>query len=68
MDYLIGDLQGCCDPLEQLLATVDFSPSRDRIHLLGDLVNRGPQSLPVLQRLASLAAKRCQGSQGSEGD
>jgi bis(5'-nucleosyl)-tetraphosphatase (symmetrical) len=54
MDYLIGDLQGCCDPLDHLLATVDFSPSRDRIHLLGDLVNRGPQSLPVLQRLMAL--------------
>ena len=54
MDYLIGDLQGCCDPLEQLLATIDFSPSRDRIHLLGDLVNRGPRSLAVLQRLTSL--------------
>jgi bis(5'-nucleosyl)-tetraphosphatase (symmetrical) len=54
MDYLIGDLQGCCDPLEHLLATVDFSPSRDRIHLLGDLVNRGPQSLAVLRRLMAL--------------
>ena len=60
MDYLIGDLQGCCDPLEHLLATIDFSPSRDRIHLLGDLVNRGPQSLPVLQRLVALGdAAQC---------
>jgi len=60
MDYLIGDLQGCCDPLDQLLATLDFSPSRDRIHVLGDLVNRGPQSLAVLQRLAALGdAAQC---------
>ena len=60
MDYLIGDLQGCCDPLEELLATIDFSPSRDRIHVLGDLVNRGPQSLPVLRRLAALGdAAQC---------
>ena len=60
MDYLIGDLQGCCDPLEHLLATIDFSPSRDRIHLLGDLVNRGPQSLAVLQRLMALGdAAQC---------
>jgi len=60
MDYLIGDLQGCCDPLDRLLATIGFSPSRDRIHLLGDLVNRGPQSLPVLERLASLGdAAQC---------
>jgi len=54
MDYLIGDLQGCCDPLDQLLATIGFSPSRDRIHVLGDLVNRGPQSLPTLARLHGL--------------
>ena len=60
MDYLIGDLQGCCDPLDRLLATIDFSPSRDRIHVLGDLVNRGPQSLAVLQRLAGLGdAAQC---------
>ena len=60
MDYLIGDLQGCCDPLQHLLDTLDFSPSRDRIHLLGDLVNRGPQSLAVLQRLEALGdAARC---------
>jgi bis(5'-nucleosyl)-tetraphosphatase (symmetrical) len=60
MDYLIGDLQGCRDPLDRLLATVGFSPSRDRIHLLGDLVNRGPQSLQVIERLRELGdAAQC---------
>ena len=60
MDYLIGDLQGCCDPLDRLLATIGFSPSRDRIHVLGDLVNRGPQSLPTLARLHDLGdSARC---------
>ncbi|MDI1258255.1 symmetrical bis(5'-nucleosyl)-tetraphosphatase [Aquabacterium sp.] len=54
MIYLVGDLQGCCDPLERLLATIDFSPSRDRLYFLGDLVNRGPDSLGVLKRLRSL--------------
>lgn len=53
MHYLIGDLQGCCDAFDRLLATLDFSPSRDRLHLLGDLVNRGPASLQVLERLAT---------------
>ncbi len=52
MIYLIGDLQGCCDAFERLLATLDFSPSRDHVYLLGDLVNRGPCSLKVLERLA----------------
>ena len=54
MDFLIGDLQGCCDPLDRLLLTLDFSPSRDRLFLLGDLVNRGPDSLGVLRRLRAL--------------
>jgi bis(5'-nucleosyl)-tetraphosphatase (symmetrical) len=52
MIYLVGDLQGCCDAFEQLLAHIAFSPSRDRLYLLGDLVNRGPCSLQVLERLA----------------
>lgn len=51
MNYLIGDVQGCCGALDRLLAKVGFSPSRDRIYLLGDLVNRGPQSLETLRRL-----------------
>jgi bis(5'-nucleosyl)-tetraphosphatase (symmetrical) len=53
MIHLIGDLQGCCDAFDRLLAEIDFSPSRDRLVALGDLVNRGPASLRVLERLAS---------------
>lgn len=51
MVHLIGDLQGCDRALARLLEAIDFSPSRDRIVVLGDLVNRGPASLAVLQRL-----------------
>jgi bis(5'-nucleosyl)-tetraphosphatase (symmetrical) len=53
MIYLVGDVQGCDDALARLLADCGFSPSRDRIVVLGDLVNRGPQSLAVLRRLRS---------------
>ena len=54
MDYLVGDLQGCCDAFERLLAEIGFSPSRDRLVVLGDLVNRGPDSLGTLKRLRDL--------------
>jgi len=54
MIYLVGDLQGCCNPFERLLQTIDFSPSRDHVYVLGDLVNRGPDSLGVLRRLREL--------------
>lgn len=56
MRYLIGDLQGCRDALTRLLDEIDFSPSRDHLHLLGDLVNRGPSSLGVLQCLRKLGS------------
>ncbi|MES2581956.1 MAG: symmetrical bis(5'-nucleosyl)-tetraphosphatase [Pseudomonadota bacterium] len=49
--YLIGDLQGCDAALQDLLDTLDFSPSRDTLYVLGDLVNRGPDSAAVLRRL-----------------
>ena len=52
--YLIGDVQGCNEPLDRLLHTLDFSPSRDTLYLLGDLVNRGPDSLGVLRRMVAL--------------
>ena len=52
--YMIGDLQGCDEALGRLLKKIDFSPSRDTLVLLGDLVNRGPDSLAVLRRLIAL--------------
>lgn len=52
--YFIGDLQGCNAPFQHLLSKIDFSPSRDTLYLLGDLVNRGPDSLGVLHSLMAL--------------
>jgi bis(5'-nucleosyl)-tetraphosphatase (symmetrical) len=52
--YLIGDVQGCDEALGRLLHKIDFSPSRDTLYLLGDLVNRGPDSAAVLRRLMAL--------------
>ena len=52
--YWIGDIQGCDAPLGRLLDEVAFSPSRDQLIVLGDLVNRGPASGAVLRRLMAL--------------
>ncbi len=52
--YLIGDVQGCDAALQRLLDAISFSPSRDTLYLLGDLVNRGPDSARVLRRLMKL--------------
>ena len=54
MNYLVGDVQGCDQALQRLLAECGFSPSRDHLVVLGDLVNRGPDSLTVLRRLRDL--------------
>ena len=54
--YLIGDVQGCDSALQQLLTKISFSPSRDTLFLLGDLVNRGPDSAGVLRRLMGYGA------------
>jgi len=52
--YLIGDVQGCDAALGRLLGKIAFSPSRDTLYALGDLVNRGPESAAVLRRLRGL--------------
>jgi bis(5'-nucleosyl)-tetraphosphatase (symmetrical) len=52
--YAVGDLQGCLDPLKCLLERVRFDPARDRLWLVGDLVNRGPKSLETLRFLYSI--------------
>lgn len=56
--YVIGDVQGCHRELLALLQRCEFDPSRDNVWLVGDLVNRGPESLEVL-RWARDLGERC---------
>ena len=52
----IGDIQGCLEPLDRLLTAVEFEPGNDLLYPVGDLVNKGPDSLGVLSRLRELEA------------
>jgi bis(5'-nucleosyl)-tetraphosphatase (symmetrical) len=52
--YAIGDIQGCHAEFRELLALIGFAPSRDRLWLVGDLVNRGPGSLEVLRDVMAM--------------
>ncbi|MFT6791333.1 MAG: bis(5'-nucleosyl)-tetraphosphatase (symmetrical) [Cellvibrionaceae bacterium] len=52
--YAVGDIQGCLDPLQTLLTQVSFKPGRDKLWVVGDIVNRGPKSLETLRFLFHL--------------
>ena len=52
--WAIGDIQGCFDSLQRLLDKCRFDPAQDQLWMVGDLVNRGPQSLETLRFIRSL--------------
>ena len=49
--YVVGDIQGCLQPLKCLLDNVHFNPDKDVLWSVGDIVNRGPESLESLRFL-----------------
>lgn len=55
--FVIGDIQGCCDQLEQLLQRVFKTEPDARLLFAGDLVNRGPQSLATLRLVKSMGER-----------
>ncbi len=54
MTWAIGDIQGCFDNFMKLLKEINFNPQKDKLWLVGDLVNRGDKSLEVIEYLYSI--------------
>ena len=52
--YVIGDIQGCFDELQELVDYISFNPKKDQLWFVGDLINRGPKSLETLRWVKSL--------------
>lgn len=51
--YVVGDVQGCFLTFQKLLSDIKFDENTDKLMLLGDVINRGPHSLPMLRFLKS---------------
>ncbi len=50
-DFVCGDIHGCFELLEEKLSEVNFDPLRDRIFSVGDIIDRGMESIKALQYL-----------------
>jgi bis(5'-nucleosyl)-tetraphosphatase (symmetrical) len=55
--YIVGDVQGCCDQLEELHQLILKQDQKAQLFIAGDLVNRGPQSLATLRKLVAMGNK-----------
>lgn len=52
--YAVGDIQGCYEEFTRLLERMDFRADRDKLWLLGDLINRGPDNVSVVRRVMAM--------------
>lgn len=52
--WAIGDIQGCAEELRELIRRIGFKADRDQLWFVGDLVNRGPQSLEALRLIRAM--------------
>lgn len=55
--YVIGDIHGCFDELQLLLAAINFNPQHDTLWFTGDLINGGPKPAEVMRFIKELGTK-----------
>lgn len=60
--FIIGDIHGCLDELDDLLQLIDFRQGKDRLVFAGDLVAKGPDSAGVIRRAMELGALSVRGN------
>lgn len=50
-EIAISDIHGDLDSYEMLLEKTGYQPGKDRLFLLGDLIEKGSQNLPLLRKI-----------------
>ncbi len=53
--FAIGDIHGHLTKLEELLGKLPIDPQVDEVVFLGDYIDRGPDSMAVMDRLVALS-------------
>lgn len=59
---LVGDIHGCLTEFDELLKTIEYKQGTDELVLLGDLIDRGPDSVGVVRRAQEVGAKSIRGN------
>lgn len=54
---IVGDIHGCIEEFNELVRTIQYNPYKDRLILVGDLIDRGPDSVGVVRRAQELGAQ-----------
>lgn len=59
---IVGDIHGCISEFDELLETISYSSSNDRLILLGDLIDRGPDSVGVVRKAREMGIECVMGN------
>lgn len=59
---IVGDVHGCLEELELLITKVNYSPEKDSLYFLGDIINRGPNSKEAFFRVMELGGRSILGN------